>query len=143
MASIRSDRGRGRQQAASSARWLLALALAVIGLRPLHAHTFPGITVDGLFVSDTVVLVLDIRPLEMIAILDGESLSGQQSLTRAQIEAGMPAVRAYLERTVLLRVDGAAVRGQCLGLNIALDAFPADQVVEKRLPFIMTWAPPR
>ena len=126
-----------------SLRGLLLLALTLVALRPLHAHTFPGITVDGLFVSDTVVLVVDVRPLEMIAILDNESLSGQQSLTRAQIEAGMPTVRAYLERTVLLRVDGRLVRGQCQGLNVDLLEFTADQVVERRLPFVMTWAPPR
>jgi hypothetical protein len=124
-------------------QWLLILWVSALGLRQAEAHTFPGITVDGLFVSDTVVVVVDVRPLEMIAILDDESLSGQQSLTRAQIEAGMPKVRAYLERTVLLRVDGRLVRGQCLGLNVDLLEFTADQIVERRLPFIMTWAPPR
>lgn len=123
--------------------WLLGLVLAVCCWRPLSAHTFPGITVDGLFVSDTVVVVVDVRPLEMIAILDDESLGGKQSLTRAEIEAGMPKVRAYLERTILLRVDGTPVRGQCLGLNVDLLGFTADQIVERRLPFIMTWAPPR
>jgi hypothetical protein len=140
---MHQERGCRRQAATSFVHWLTAAALLVIGVRPLHAHTFPGITVDGLFVSDTVVLVVDIRPLEMIAILDGESLSGQQSLTRAQIETGMPTVRAYLERTILLRVDGMAVRGQCLGLNVDLAAFMTDQIVEKRLPFVMTWSPPR
>ena len=136
-------RGRWGIAATSSARWVLIALVTLGGLRAAQAHTFPGITIDGLFVSDTVVVALDIRPLEMIAILDGESLSGQQSLTRAQIDAGLPLVRAYLERTVLLRVDGKLVRGQCLGLNIDLLEYSADQIVERRLPFIMVWSPPR
>jgi hypothetical protein len=137
------QRGRCGNAATSFVRWALITLLIVCGLRPLHAHNFPGITADALFVSDTVVMTLDIRIVEALVILKDERPNGEPFLTRAEIEAGMPTLRAYLERTVLLRVDGKAVRGRCMGLNIDLSAFAAGDVVDRRLPFIMAWESPR
>ena len=137
------QRGRCGNAATSFVRWALITLLIVCGLRPLHAHTFPGITADALFVSDTVMMTLDIRIVEALVILKDERPNGEPFLTRAEIEAGMPTLRAYLERTVLLRVDGKPVRGRCMGLNIDLSAYAAGDVVDRRLPFIMAWESPR
>lgn len=137
------QRGRCGNAAISFVRWALIALLTVCGLRPLHAHTFPGITADALFVSDTVVMTLDIRIVEALVILKDERPNGEPFLTRAEIEAGMPTLRAYLERTVLLRVDGKPVRGRCMGLNIDLSVYAAGDIVDRRLPFIMAWEAPR
>lgn len=142
-ATSRAERGRRGNAATSFARWALITLLIVCGLRPLQAHTFPGITADALFVSDTVMMTLDIRIVEALVILKDERPNGEPFLTRGEIEAGMPTLRAYLERTVLLRVDGVPVRGRCMGLNIDLSAYAAGDVVDRRLPFIMAWEAPR
>jgi hypothetical protein len=127
----------------SGRRLLLLLILLLGGARTLPAHTFPGITADGLFVGDSLVLTLDLHVLDVIAILDGESLGGQQQLTRAQFEAGLPFVEAYLARTLRLSVAGREVAGRCLGLTLDLGGLAADAPVPVRLPFVLAWAPPR
>ena len=124
-------------------RCLMAALLLVGGLRPLEAHTFPGVTADALFVSDTLVLTLDLHVLDVIAILDGESISGQQTLTRAQFEAALPRIRAYLARTVRLGADGRDLAGRCIGVSLDLDGIAADAPVPVRLPFLLVWSPPR
>lgn len=123
--------------------WLLAVLLLLGGLRPLAAHTFPGVTADALFVSDTLMLTLDLHVLDAIAILDGESISGQQVLTRAQFEAALPRIQAYLARTVRLDADGRSLSGRCLGISLDLDGLAADAPVPVRLPFLLVWSPPR
>lgn len=124
-------------------RLLLIVALCLGSARPLSAHTFPGVTADGLFVSDTLVLTLDLHVLDVIAILDGESISGQQVITRAQFEAALPQIEAYLAGKVLLTVDGKAISGRCVGISFDLRALAADAPVPVRLPFLLVWSPSR
>ncbi|HEX3132768.1 MAG TPA: hypothetical protein VHX44_04200, partial [Planctomycetota bacterium] len=124
-------------------RLLLVLAFLFGGARPLSAHTFPGITADALFVSDTLVLTLDLHVLDVIAILDGESISGQQAITRAQFESALPMIEAYLVGKVLLSVDGKPISGRCVGISLDLSGLAADAPVPVRLPFLLVWSPPR
>lgn len=124
-------------------RWLMAALLLLGGLRPLEGHTFPGVTADALFVSDTLVLTLDLHVLDVIAILDGESISGQQSLNRTQLEAALPRIQAYLARTVQVRADDRSLAGRCVGISLELTGLAADAPVPARLPFLLVWSPPR
>ena len=129
-------------------RRLLVALLALCCWRPLSAHTFPGVTADLLFVGDTLTLTIDLHVLDAIAILDGESISGQQALTHAQLIAGMERIRAHLTQNIRLRADGQPIAGRCLGYVPDLAAPPqpgaADaEPVPVRLSFLMTWALPR
>lgn len=116
--------------------------------RPLSAHSFPGVTADMLFVGDTLTLTIDLHVLDAIAILDGESISGQQTLTHAQLIAGMPLIRAHLTQHIRLVIDGRPIPGQCLGYVNDLAApphpdMPMADTVPVRLSFLMVWAVPK
>jgi hypothetical protein len=129
-------------------RRLLTVILALCCWRPLTAHSFPGVTADMLFVGDTLTLTIDLHVLDAIAILDGESISGQQSLTHAQLIAGMPMIRDHLTRHIRLTIDGRQIPGQCLGYVNDLAApphpdMPLADTVPVRLSFLMVWAVPK
>jgi HupE / UreJ protein len=114
----------------------------------LQAHTFTTLTADLLQDGDDLSLSLGLQLLDVIAIVEGKSVTAGVTLTHSQLIAEADRVRAYLKKNVRLKVNGVVISGDCLGYipdltNPPKPGEPVLEILPDRIPFLLVWTLPK
>ena len=128
--------------------WCLSLAVLVVSALPLQAHTFTTLTVDMMQDGDDLTMTLGLQLLDVIAIIEGKSVTSGAGLTHSRMIAESTKLRAYLAANVRLKVNGVMISGTCLGYipdltNPPEPGEPLLEILPDRLPFLLEWSLPK
>ena len=128
--------------------WSLLVVLLVVSAMPLQAHTFTTLTADILQNGDDLTLSLSLQLLDVIAIIEGKSVTAGADLTHSRMIAESARLRAYLARNVRLKVNGVIISGTCLGYipdltNPPKPGEPVLEILPDRLSFLLEWTLPK
>jgi hypothetical protein len=116
--------------------------------RPVAAHTFTAIAADLLYDNDELSMTLGLNVLDVIAIITNSPTSAGNTLQHSALVANLPQVQAYLNKYIIVTVNGERIPGSCLGYIPDLTeppqpGQPMAEILPDRLPFLLVWTLPK